>query len=159
MRNGERLAVASARVGDRIRFAEEKQAYTVQARDARFLVCSKPFNARRTVLYTIIDTVEDVRGPENLIFGMGAETREQCEEMLGRLNGAAGPSNFGGFKSEVSSRHRIPLRVVSVSPARTRKCEGCDGRGDLWIHGVEGYCGMCDATGFEVEPTQPSEDS
>lgn len=104
---------ASVKVGDRVKFAEEKQAYTVQARDARYLVCSKPFNPRRTVLYTIIDLEEEVRGPENLIFGMGAETREQCEEMLARLNGSAGP-NFDNHRSEVSYRHRIPLCVDRV---------------------------------------------
>lgn len=26
-------------------------------------------------------------------------------------------------------------------------CDGCDGRGDLSIHGVEGVCGMCEGTG------------
>lgn len=79
--------------------------YTVQARDIRFLVCSKPFNPRRTVLYTIIDRAKGVRGPENLVFGFGAETREQCEEMLKRLSAG---------DTEVSRRRSAALRVRKV---------------------------------------------
>lgn len=94
-------------VGGRVWFAEEKQGYTVQARSARYVVCNKPFNVRRTVLYCIVDLEEQVRGPENLIFGMGAETREQCEEMLARMED---PESV----SEVSYRHRIPLVVTRV---------------------------------------------
>jgi hypothetical protein len=95
------------RVGTRIKFKSEKQAYTVQACDSRYAICNKPFNARKTTLYTIVDFKENVRGPENLIFGMGAETRGQCEEMLKRLNDVSNPS-------EVSWRHRIALDIEKV---------------------------------------------
>jgi hypothetical protein len=94
----------AAKVGDKVRFAEEKQAYTVQARSERFLICTKPFNPRRTVLYTVVDLVQRVRGTENLIFGMGAETREDCEQMLNRLERG---------DSEVSYRNRVPLRLAA----------------------------------------------
>lgn len=89
-------------VGSKIKFKREKQVYTVQASNGIFAVCSKPFNARRTVLYTIIDFKEQVRGPENLVFGMGAETKEQCEEMLERLTQG---------ETEVSHRHRVELDI------------------------------------------------
>lgn len=117
------------KVGDKIKFAEEKQRYTVQACDFLFLVCTKPFNPAHTVLYTIVDLEENVRGTENLIFGAGAETREQCEEMLDRLNGRY-PDRRGaevflrsmGIESradqwdatEVSHRNRIPLVIEST---------------------------------------------
>lgn len=94
-------------VGARVWFAEEKLPYTVQARSSRFLVCSKPFAARRTVLYCIIDLKERVRGPENLVFGFGAETRAQCERMVRRLEDTDDPT-------EVSHRHRIDLVVRRV---------------------------------------------
>lgn len=90
-------------VGDKLLFAEEKQAYTVQAMSKRFLVCTKPFNPRRTVLYTVVDLEQGVRGTENLIFCMGAETREQCEEMLARLDSG---------ESAISYRNRVPLTLV-----------------------------------------------
>lgn len=48
----------------------------------RFTICTKPLNVHHTVLYTIIDWVEERRGPVNLIFGLPAETTEQCLEML-----------------------------------------------------------------------------
>lgn len=89
--------------GSRIRFAEERGAYTVQACDDRFLVCTKPFNPKRTVLYTIVDFENEIRGTENLIFGMGFETKTKCEEALARLQSG---------ESEVSHRNRIPLRIM-----------------------------------------------
>ena len=110
-------------VGSKIKFVSEKQKYTVQASDDRFAVCTKPFNPRRTVLYTIVDFKEQVRGPENLIFGMGAETREQCEDMLDRLNGRL---DSGGrmlkeagypvleHTTEVSHRNRISLDIEFI---------------------------------------------
>ena len=33
-------------VGDRIRFAGERNGYTVRASDDRYLICTKPFNCR-----------------------------------------------------------------------------------------------------------------
>ena len=60
-------------VGDKIRFKEEKQRYTVQACNDHFAVCTKPFNPKHTCLYTIIDFVNGVRGTENLAFCMGFE--------------------------------------------------------------------------------------
>ena len=104
-------ALADTQVGARVWFASEKRPYTVQARSDRYLVCTKPFNLRRTTLYTIIDLWEGVRGPENLIFGMGAETREQCEAMLNRLEGL---NRAVGYATEVSHRHRIPLDLTKV---------------------------------------------
>lgn len=92
-------------VGDRVKFREEKLAYTVQAADARFAVCTKPFNARHTVLYTIIDFERKVRGTENLVFCMGFETRELCEEALSRLQVG---------ESEVSHRNYLPLGIEKV---------------------------------------------
>ena len=43
------------KVGNKIKFERQKQRYTVQACNDRFIICTKPFNARKTVLYTIID--------------------------------------------------------------------------------------------------------
>lgn len=90
------------KVDDKIKFRCEKQRYTVQACNDRFAVCTKPFNCRKTVLYSVIDFERQIRGTENLVFGMGAETREQCEEMLARLTAG---------ESEVSHRNRINLDI------------------------------------------------
>lgn len=92
-------------VGEKIKFYEEKQAYTVRASNIVFAVCTKPMNALKTVLYTIIDFNQNIRGTENLIFGFGAETDKQCREMLDRLTNG---------ESEVSSRNEISLRIEKV---------------------------------------------
>jgi hypothetical protein len=90
-------------VGKKIKFAREKRRYTVQAASKRFLVCTKPFAIYKTVIYTVVDFDRGIRGTENLIFGAGAETREQCEEMLARLESGT---------SEVSYRNNVPLDIV-----------------------------------------------
>lgn len=105
------IDLSQSQVGWRVRFNEEKQAYTIQARGNRYLVCSKPFNAQRTTLYTVVDLQNGVRGTENLIFQAGAETREECEEMLTRLEG-----RDSYIQTEVSHRNRVPLSVVAVMP-------------------------------------------
>lgn len=97
--------------GDRIKFAEEKQSYKVQAAGERYLVCNKPLNIHRTVLYTVVDLEERIRGTENLIFGAGAETTEECEEMLARLEGRDADL---GFTTEISRRNYIGLKIVQV---------------------------------------------
>lgn len=96
-----------AKVGDRVKFDEEAQRYTIQARDDRYLVCTKPFNARRTVLYSIVDLQEMKRGPDNMLFGGGYETRQDCEERLADLN-------LAKFPMELSYRRSIPLNVLEV---------------------------------------------
>ncbi len=92
------------KVGDKIKFAGQRQRYTVQACDDRFVICTKPFNLKKTVIYTVIDFERGVRGTENLVFGMGAETQEQCQEMLERLQHG---------ETEVSYRNVTSLDIES----------------------------------------------
>lgn len=94
-----------------------RNAYVVRASSIAFSVCTKPLNMitrlgggkyrhTKTVLYTVIDWRANIRGTENLIFGMGAETKEDCEAMLERLTDG---------DSEVSYRNRVPLEVIKVA--------------------------------------------
>ena len=117
-------------VGARIYFSEEKQPYRVRARSDRYLVCTKPFNPRRTTLYCIIDLVENIRGTENLVFGMGAETDDDCNEMIDRLEGRGQKTSAEDLakirkkipdfnpepicKTEVSHRNRLALHVERI---------------------------------------------
>ena len=91
--------------GDKVKFAEEKQRYVVQASNEQFAICTKPFNLKKTVLYSVIDLKKQIRGTENLIFGMGAETKEDCQEMLKRLTSG---------EAEVSHRNHIYLNIERV---------------------------------------------
>ena len=43
------------KVGDKVYVPNEKQPYRVKARDERYIICTKPFNLKHTVLYFIID--------------------------------------------------------------------------------------------------------
>ena len=90
------------RAGDLVRFRSEARPYRVRAANHRFAVCTKSFNPRRTVLYTVIDFNKGVRGTENLVFGFGTETDEQCVEMLERLTAG---------ETEVSHRNRVSLDI------------------------------------------------
>ena len=89
-------------VGSKIKFSTDKRPYTVQASDNRYAVCTKPFNLRHTVLYTIVDLDQGIRGTENLIFCMGFESKPLCEEALERLQNG---------DSEVSHKNRVPLDI------------------------------------------------
>lgn len=95
-------------VGSKLWFAEEKQGYTVQAFDDRFIICTKLFNARRTYLYTILDLKRDVRGRDNLVFGSfhHYNTKEGAEANLKALQ-------LG--EMEVSYRNNIPLKIIKVN--------------------------------------------
>lgn len=93
--------------GDKIKFEEEKQLYTVRSVNNRFAICTKPFNLKKTVIYTIIDFKKQVRGTENLIFSQGAETDQQCRRMLKRLTKG---------ETEISHRNNIPLNIENIKP-------------------------------------------
>jgi hypothetical protein len=108
------IELANAKVGDKIAFVGERMPYTVQARSDRFIVCTKPFNLKHTVIYSIIDLEEQVRGTENLVFGAGFETRKDCEEAVSRLEGK---DEELGWATEVSHRNRVRLDVLSIKEA------------------------------------------
>lgn len=97
--------------GVRIKFAEDKRAYTVQAVSAsgRYAVCTKPFAARRTVLYTVVDFIDNVRGVDNSLGNsLGYETRIDCEEACAQFESG----EFG-----YSHRRRpIPLVIDWIRP-------------------------------------------
>lgn len=57
-------------VGSKIYFSSEKRPYTVKAFDGRYAICTKPFNLKNTVIYTIVDLLKNVRGPNNLVFNL-----------------------------------------------------------------------------------------
>ncbi len=107
-------------VGNKVWFDEELCGYTAQARNERYIIFTKPFNLRKTVLYTILDTENMIRGPENLVFGFGAETREQCENMIKRLHNG---------DSEISHRHSIEVNIrkmaIDVPDEPTREVQKC----------------------------------
>ena len=90
-------------VGAKVKFAGEKRRYTVRAANERFAVCTKP--AFGSVMYTIVDLHRGVRGVDNLIFGHGWETDEEC---------SSGLADLASGETEVSHRNCVPLDIEDV---------------------------------------------
>jgi len=112
------------KIGSRLYFEGERQGYIVQAFSDNFIICTKPFNARKTYLYTIIDLKRDIRGPDDLIFGSmyPYDNPEDANRNLQLLeNGKKQRENMKlekPFKMhetmEVSYRRNAPLKITKV---------------------------------------------
>ena len=89
-------------IGDKIYITGEKKPYTVKDRDSRYIICTKPFNPQRTVLYFIIDLKEKWRAPDDRVFCSGYESKEDCIERLRELQDG---------RIKLSSRRGVPLDV------------------------------------------------
>ena len=92
------------KVGDRIYVKRETIGYKIQARDDRYVIATKPYNIKHTVLYFIIDTLLDIRGPDDMVFCFGYETQEQCEERLKELQSG---------EIAVSMRNSVPADDIA----------------------------------------------
>lgn len=99
--------ISAAAVGHRVWFSSEKRPYKIRARNGRYLICTKPFNAKKTVIYTVIDLEEKVRGTDNLVFSFGYETDEEISENM-RM--------FDSGEIEVSHRNRVALDITRIAP-------------------------------------------
>ena len=79
------ISYSDLKPGDPVYVPNEVRPYRVKCRDDRYIICTKPYNPQRTVMYFIIDLECCVRGPDNMVFCSGYETQEQCEERLKEL--------------------------------------------------------------------------
>lgn len=101
-------------VGDKIYFAEERYPYTIQACDERYLICTKPFNPKHTVQYTIVDLKYGIRGADNYWKCGGYvdyKDRKECERMLRALYGDCDDQDKPVM---ISHRNQIELNIVKV---------------------------------------------
>jgi hypothetical protein len=102
-------------VGDRVRFRGEKQArFKVRARGSRFVILTKPFNARQTCIYTVIDVEQGIRGTDNY-GGLGYDTSEEIAEAVDLFNRG---------EARVSVRNNVSLDIRDVKKAKPQ--EHCD---------------------------------
>ena len=72
-------------IGDKVYIPNQKNPFIVKARDERYIICTKPFNPKKTVLYFIVDLKDKRRAPDNMLFCNGYETNEQCIDRLHEL--------------------------------------------------------------------------
>ena len=89
-------------VGDKVYIPDQKRPFKVRARDNRYIICTKPFNPRRTVIYFIVDLIDKWRAPDNMIFCHGYETDEDCKNRLRELQSG---------EIELSRRRGISLDI------------------------------------------------
>ncbi len=91
--------------GQLVWFDGESMPYEVRANDEKFAICTKPFEAKKIVIYTIVNFEKEIRGTENLVFCMGFETTEDCEDALVRLQKG---------ESEISRRNSVILDITKI---------------------------------------------
>lgn len=72
-------------VGDKVYIPDQSKPYTVRCRDNRYIICTKPYNPKRTVMYFIIDLEKKWRALDDRVFCFGYETDEDCQERLKEL--------------------------------------------------------------------------
>lgn len=105
--------------------AEEKRPYTIRACNKRFLICTKPYNFKpKTVIYTIVDLEEGIRGTDNYSIGWcDYYDTKDCRRMLKELQKTADSEQIeviNGRKvyiqplmgTYISRRNRIELNIV-----------------------------------------------
>ena len=88
-------------VGDKVYVPLDDKTYDVRARDDRYIICTRPYED--TVMYFIVDLVNRWRAPDNMIFGSGYETDEDCQERLQELqNGEIELSRRRGLRLDIN---------------------------------------------------------
>jgi len=89
---------ADLQVGDTAKFYNDDLTWTVRIRSGQFIILTAMDG--KTPMYTILDLVDMVRGPDNLVFSNGYITDEDMSErMIELLTGDIA----------VSRRHRVAL--------------------------------------------------
>lgn len=101
------------RVGEKIKFESDRQRYTIVAHNDRYFILTKPFNAQKTYLYTIVDLKHQIRGPCNLIFGLpcDVDTPSGASEALEWIEAG---------KMDVSFRRHVDLTSDEIEALRAR---------------------------------------
>ena len=105
------------KVGDKIKFKSEVQRYTIRACNDRFIIASKPFNARKTFMYTLVDLQEKERSSDNYYCRFDYLKRIEAEEALELLNKTAEAHDDGEYLCDgfwLSSRQVIDLDLERI---------------------------------------------
>lgn len=93
------------KVGQQVKFEEEGKWWTVRAVQDEYAIL------KSGKYYTIVDTIEQIRGPDDC-YGVGYETDEEIADAMRRLT-----DDDAEFGIKISHRHRISLNVVEVKDA------------------------------------------
>lgn len=94
------------KIKDKIYFSSEKTPYTIKAFDGRYAICTKPYNFKKTVIYTIIDFKNNIRSTNNLVFNM------YDYKILNDINECLNDLKTGDV--ELSRRNSVELDITKV---------------------------------------------
>lgn len=98
--------ISKVKVWDKVYGRWEKRAYTVMARNDRFIIIAKPFNPRKTFQYSIIDLVRGFMWPDNYIFGKYDYLNvSDCNEAIEELQKNA----WNTLGMDISERKCVPI--------------------------------------------------
>ena len=95
--------------GDSIWFNTGKKSFRVRECNERFAICTQPFNLQpKTVIYTIIDFERNMRGMDNLVFGIyDYYSDEDCKDAMEALM-------KGDIEVSWKSSKHIPLDIYRI---------------------------------------------
>lgn len=99
------------KVGDKIKFPNQRMTYKIRACNDRYIIATKPYNPQKTFLYTIIDLKCLVCGADNYrgeLFNY--EDEEIAEHALYLLN----KKDNDGINLQISFRNFIALPNIEV---------------------------------------------
>lgn len=98
------------KLGNSVTFTEEpKGPYRVKAVCQRYAILTKPYNPQRTVIYTIVDKLHKIRGPNNLIFNMyDYKIQEDIDQCLKDLN-----VGRNGLAVSIKRKRGIDLNILT----------------------------------------------
>jgi hypothetical protein len=91
--------------GNRVFFKNEKRPYKVMATDSRFAILTKPFNLKKTYLYTILDFKLGIRGSDNYRCKFDYQKESECLEAINELHSG---------KLEISRRNTVQLDINKI---------------------------------------------
>jgi hypothetical protein len=98
--------VHEIKVGTKIFFEKEIRPYMVKAHNDRYAICTKPYNPKRTVLYTIIDFKNKQRAPNWWIFNIyDYKVQADIEQCLKDLETG---------ECELSKRRAVSLDIIEI---------------------------------------------
>lgn len=95
-------------VGDKIYFKGDKKPFRIQACNERYIIATKPFNLKKTFLYTIVDFERCVRGRDNHYCAFEYDDPKEAAEALKCLE------TQEPLELCVSYRHFIPLDILHI---------------------------------------------
>lgn len=89
--------------GSKVFFLDEKQGMTIKAINNRYAIVTKPFNAKRTVIYSMLDFQEEIKAPNNMVFNnYDYAKQEDIDQCLKDLEDGV---------IELSQRRKAPLNI------------------------------------------------